>query len=81
MPDYDQPKVAAHLSSVIHYGNLTSAYCVEGIKGAKEYNRIEIVKKVLPFCTDLTAGGGNTIKASLTEWEKVVLNVEFKRYF
>ena len=80
MPDYDQPKVAAYLASVIHYGNLASAYCVEGIKGAKEYNRVEVVKKILPFCTDLTAGGGDEIKAALTDWEKVVLGVDFRRY-
>ena len=61
-------------------GNLTSKYCVEGIKKAIEFNRIEIVKQILPFCSDLTAGGGDQIKALLTDWEKVVLDMDFKRY-
>ena len=78
VPDFDQPKVAAFLASVINNGNLSSKYCVEGIIAATEYNRVAIAKKLLPFCNDLAAEGADNIKSALTDWEKVVLESDFR---
>merc|ERR1711862_52782 len=51
-PVYEQHLVASLLGKVINNGMLSWKYCIEALVNAKEYNRINVIEALLPFCVD-----------------------------
>lgn len=75
--DFDQPKVAELIAPLIMDGRFTCSYLLAALEGASNWNRVNMVEKLLPYCVDLESQH-STIMAELSDWEKTVTAQTFK---
>lgn len=76
--DFEEPRVAALVAPAI--GTAFSCnHCAAAVKSCAAWNRIAVVQTLLPFCSDLSSGGRDTIELELTPWEQIVTKADFER--
>lgn len=79
--DFDQPKVAALLANHMVESDavsFTCQYCREALLNTAQWNRITMVQRLLPFCSDLRTHR-NVLTEKLTAWELTVVADDFGR--
>jgi len=73
--DHNQSKVALVLAENIK--PFTSNHLISSIRTCSDWNRVNMVQKLLPLCEDAKAGGAERVKAELTSWEQTLTNSAF----
>jgi len=79
--DFDQPKVAvwlaSHLCTEASSSSFTCEYVAAAVSNTADWNRITMVQRLLPFCSDLQEKK-SLITQVLTPWELTVLVDDFE---
>jgi len=74
--DHNQPTIAALVADTME--NFTSDYCIEAMRNCTEWNRTNMVSKLLPYISDLSENK-DAILANMTEWEQISTEYDFKK--
>jgi hypothetical protein len=74
--DFDQPKVAEVVASVI--SNFSCKHVVAAINNCPEWNKASVIQKLLPYTKDLKENQ-ESILVQLSEWDKTVTKSAFAK--
>ena len=72
--DHYQPKIALKVAEKID--PFTCNYAIAAIRGCSDWNRINVLKKLLPLCSDLEENK-DSITQELTDWERFSTEKDF----
>lgn len=72
--DHYQSKVAGIVAEKID--PFTCNYVIAAIRTCSEWNRVNVIKKLLPLCSDLEENKGSIIQ-ELTDWERFSTEKDF----